>query len=201
MKNFPRSVSGRRSALLACLLAAGTLAAADTPFWIAPCDDPETGCKTGDPDLARWALASWQSASNGRLHFVETKDRSKALIRMVWASPSGGLYGETVGIDVSGRRGSQIYIVNTTQGIKDDLLRDTIVYLTCLHESGHALGLEHTNQFADIMYSFGYGGDITEYFGRYRRKLSVREDIRKNAGLSPADREHLTEKLPAFEAR
>jgi hypothetical protein len=197
MKNCQRSVK----ALFAFLFMAGALAAADTPFWIAPCDDPETGCKARDADLARWALASWESASAGHLHFVETKDRSKALIRMVWASPTGGLYGETVGIDVNGRRGSQIYIVNTTQGIKDDLLRDTIVYLTCLHESGHALGLEHTNQFADIMFYFGYGGDITEYFGRYRRKLTVREDIRKNSGLSPADLEHLKEKLPAFEAR
>src|ERR1022692_1981450 len=80
------------------------------------------------------------------------------------------------GLGESGRRGSQIYIVNTTQGIKDDLLRDTIVYLTCLHESGHALGLAHTNQFADIMYYFGFGGDINEYFGRYRRLLSTRDD-------------------------
>src|ERR1700689_2109786 len=117
MKNFPRSVSGWARIVGLFLLAAGTLAAADTPFWIAPCDDPETGCKTGDADLARWALASWQAASGGHLHFVEIKDRSKALIRMVWASPSGGLYGETVAIDVNGRHGSQIYIVNTTQNI------------------------------------------------------------------------------------
>ena len=98
------------------------------------------------------------------------------------------LYGETVGIDVNGRRGSQIYIVNTTQGIKDDLLRDTIVYLTCLHESGHALGLEHTNQFADIMFYFGYGGDIVAYFRRYRQLLAARSDIPLHSGTSEADR-------------
>jgi hypothetical protein len=179
------------------LFMVAVLAAADTPFWIAPCDDPATGCKAGDTDLARWSLASWETASGGRLHFVETKDRAQALIRMVWASPSGGLYGETVGIDVNGRRGSQIYIVNTTEGIKDPLLRDTIVYLTCLHESGHALGLQHTDQFADIMYYFGYGGDIDEYFGRYRRMLSIRDDIRKNPGLSDADRKRLLAQLSA----
>ncbi len=33
------------------------------------------------------------------------------------------------------------------------------------------------------MYSFGYGGDILEYFARYRRKLSARQDIRKNPGI------------------
>jgi hypothetical protein len=149
-----------------------------------------------DAELARWALQSWEAASQGKLHFVETKDEKNALLRFVWEAPSGGLYGETVAINVNGKRGSQIYIVNTTQGIKDKLLRDTIVYLTCLHESGHALGLPHTAQFADIMYYFGYGvGDTNEYFGRYRRVLKVREDIRKNSGLSPADRVHLMEAL------
>jgi hypothetical protein len=45
------------------------------------------------------------------------------------------------------------------------------------------------------MYSFQYGGDIPEYFGRYRRKLTNREDIRKFSGISDADRTRLTEVL------
>ena len=201
MKKFSASGAGPRPAFL-LLLTACTLAAADTSFYIAPCTDPSTGCETGDLDLARWALESWQAASQSaspqsRLHFVETKDESNALFRFVWASPAGGLYGETVGIDVHGQRGAQIYIVNTTRGLTDRLLRDTIVYLTCLHESGHALGLSHTDQFADIMYYFGFGGDIDEYFGRYRRKLSTRDDIRKNSGLSDADRKRLLAQLSA----
>ena len=75
----------------------------------------------------------------------------------------------------------------------DRILRDAIVYLTCLHETGHALGLEHTANFADIMYSFQYGGDIPEYFGRYRRLLKVRADIAKHAGMSDADRRRVVE--------
>ena len=188
MPKLPRSVS---AFLLTAVLVVAADKKEDTSFWVAPCDDPKTGCRAGDLDLARWALESWQAASSGKLHFVETKVRSQAVIRLVWASPAGGLYGETVPIQVNGRRGAQIFVVNTTQDIADPLLRDTIVYLTCLHESGHALGLSHTNGFDDIMYSFQYGGDLPEYFGRYRRKLEKREDIRKNSGLSMADRANL----------
>jgi hypothetical protein len=151
-----------------------------TSYWIEPCTNPETACVAGDPQLARWAFAAWETASKGRLHFVETKDRAKAQIQLVWATPSSGLYGETVG--------NVVNIRIAAEGVKDPLLRDTIVYLTCLHESGHALGLRHTANFDDIMYSFQYGGDITEYFARYRRKLSTRDDIRKNPGLSADDR-------------
>src|SRR5579862_10016618 len=98
MKNLRRSVS-------VLLLAAGALAAADTSFYLAPCANPESGCEPGDLDLARWALQSWQAASKGKLHFVETKDEANALFRFEWTTPSAGLYGETVPIDVHGQRG------------------------------------------------------------------------------------------------
>ena len=95
---------------------------------------------------------------------------------------------------VDGQRGAEVYVLPTTgQSGGDPLLRDAIVYLTCLHESGHALGLEHTDQFADIMYSFQFGGDIAEYFGRYRRLLKSRADIAKHAGMSDDDRRQLAE--------
>jgi hypothetical protein len=190
MKNLLRKISW-------LVLLSGTLYAAEpeTPYWVQPCVAGRKDCIAGDEDLARWAFEAWQTASAGKLRLVETKDREKALIRLIWATEEQGLYGETVPLQVGNRRGSQIYVHDTVEGIKDDLLRATIVYLTCLHESGHALGLAHTAEFPDIMYSFQYGGDIPEYFGRYRRKLTTREDIRNNSGISPADRGHLMERL------
>ena len=41
------------------------------------------------------------------------------------------------------------------------------------------------------MYSFQYGGDIVEYFTRYRRQIKSRIDIATTSGLSAADAEHL----------
>jgi hypothetical protein len=151
-----------------------------TSNWIEPCTNPQTACLTGDPQLARWAFNAWQAASQGRLHFVETQVRSTAQIPVEWDAPSSGHYGETVG--------KEVHIRIAADGVKDPLLRDTIVYLTCLHEIGHALGLRHTANFEDAMYNFQYGGDIPEYFARYRRKLLSRDDIRKNSGLSVEDR-------------
>jgi hypothetical protein len=170
------------------------LHAADWTYWIAPCTHRETGCVAGDVELARWAFDAWARASDGRLHFVES-DRDHARLRLVWALPTEGLYGETVPFRVNGVVGAQVNVRIVDPGIDDPLMRATVVYLTCLHESGHALGLAHTAKFADIMYSFQYGGDIPEYFARYRRKLSAREDIRKNSGISPEDRAHLLDAL------
>jgi hypothetical protein len=45
------------------------------------------------------------------------------------------------------------------------------------------------------MYSFQFGGDIPEYFGRYRRTLQKRDDIQHSSGISPSDREALREVL------
>lgn len=141
-----------------------------------------------------WALEAWQSASRGTLAFRPARDNKSAQIRVYWASAQQGLYGETRPIQVDGRRGAEVYVLPAPREPNtDQLWRDAVVYLTCLHETGHALGLAHTDVFDDIMYSFQFGGDIPEYFGRYRRKLTTRSDIRKNPGLSAADRKHLLE--------
>ena len=161
-------------------------------YWVEPCVPAESACQPGDAELADWALQAWQQVSSGRLHLTKVRDRDKAHIRLYWAGARQGLFGEARPIEVDGRRGAEVF-VRPVSGVDDPLLRDTIVYLTCLHETGHALGLAHTANFDDIMYSFQYGGDIPEYFGRYRRKLKAREDIHKNPGISDADKKRLLE--------
>lgn len=181
----------RAAALL--LFISLSISAKDLTYWI----EPRAG---GDPQLAQWALEAWEHASQGSLHFVAVDARDQALLRFLWVTGPNGLYGEARPIVVNGQRGAELYVRPEMDGLgpdieatasKDHLLRDAIVYLTCLHESGHGLGLPHTSAFEDIMYSFGYGGDINEYFGRYRRKLSSRDDIRKHSGMSPSDEQQL----------
>lgn len=166
-------------------------------YWVEPCTRPEaTGCQSGDSELAKWAFEAWQSGSGGRLTMTRSTDPHKARIRLYWADAQQGMYGEARPIVVDGKRGAEVYVRPAPlQPEGDGLLRDAILYLTCVHETGHALGLPHTADFADIMYSFQFGGDIPEYFGRYRRKLKARGDIRGTSALSGSDREHLLRAL------
>jgi hypothetical protein len=176
--------------ILVVLLIAALAPAATLHYWVEPCTAAETVCHADDPELAQWAMEAWQAASDGHLTLERVSSREKAHIRLFWNGGRPGLYGEARPILVDGVRGAEVYVVTPDAG-RDPLLRDAIVYLTCVHETGHALGLAHTDVFADIMYSFQYGGDIAEYFGRYRRKLAGRADIRKTSALSDDDRSKL----------
>ena len=184
-----------RAGLIVLLFSSGMLAhTATLRYWIEPCPaKEESDCQAGDPELAQWALEAWQAASDGELHLERASKMESAHIRIYWANGRSGLYGEARPIMVEGVRGAEVYVLPAVarSDDRDPLLRETVVYLTCLHETGHALGLPHTAAFADIMYNFQYGGDIAEYFGRYRRQLSARADVRKHSGISEADRKQL----------
>jgi hypothetical protein len=178
---------------------------ADLRYWIEPCTRAETSCQKSDVQLAEWALQAWQASSDGKLQLAKTDRMTQANIRIHWADSEQGQYGETRAFVTDSMRGAEVYVRPDLRGMgpdilaagsQDPLFRDTIVYLTCLHEAGHALGLSHTADFADIMYFFGYNkGDVREYFGRYRRKLHDRADIVKNSGMSMQDRARLIQLL------
>ena len=158
-----------------------------------------------DRDLAIWALQAWEKSAGGRLRFVPAAEK-EALVRVYWVPASAGQYGEMQALDVNGTRGAAVFIRPDTEALgpdiarlarADGLLRDSIVYLTCLHELGHALGLAHTANFDDIMYFFGYGGDIPRFFGRYRDQLRTRADIATAPGLSADDVSRVRALYPA----
>jgi hypothetical protein len=209
VRALPRFFASGSQAVL--LVALASVAVAQTLAPLGPLDEgrvsyfiapppPDVDVRPGDAELAVWALESWQRAARGALKLVPAASEDEALVRVYWAPAAGGQYGEMRPLEVAGRRGAAVYIRPDTTALGPDiaqaakldaLFRDTIVYLTCLHELGHAFGLAHTAEFADVMYFFGFGGDIPEFFARYRRTLRERADIRGSSGLAAGDLEQL----------
>src|SRR3989454_2287980 len=152
-----------------------------------------SGYRERDRDLAMMAFAAWSREGGGNLKFIESKERERALIRLRWISPTEGLYGETQRVEVNGKPGAIVYVMPqvsvqgeplASRAVQDVLLRDTIVYLTCVHELGHAVGLSHTRKFEDIMYYFGYGGVNLDYLLRSPHKLPPPRAIARHSRLS-----------------
>jgi hypothetical protein len=175
------------------------------PVYVAPPLDGSSA-RADDAELALWALGDWSRAAGGPLDFVPTTDEQAAVVRVYFAPPGEGQYGEMMPLRVNGRRGAAVFIRPDTDALgaeiaararTDALFRDAVVYLTCLHELGHALGLAHTSDYDDIMFAFGYGGDILEYFARYRRQLGERADISRVSGVARGDLAQLRRLYPA----
>jgi hypothetical protein len=163
-------------------------------YWISE-GSRQSGYQPQDRVLAEWALQTWGRLADPAATMVPGTEES-ATVRIYWVSGQDGLFGEMRDREVDGRFAADVFVHPDTDDLgldialearRDPLFRDAIVFLTCIHELGHAFGLQHTRDFADIMYSFQYGGDFVAYFERFRGKLKTRDDIRTASPFSDGD--------------
>ena len=149
--------------------------------------DPDTMPPNGEA-LVEKATATWTTAAGGRFTLVKAWE-STAPVR-VHFMPADYRYGVTaprVNRETGLLVKAEVYVA--ADAGRDPLERQIIVYLTALHELGHALGMEHTNDITSIMYLFRQPDDGEKFFGAYRRRLKAAVDIGSPAatGLSSDD--------------
>jgi hypothetical protein len=158
--------------LLAQLAAAHWPAGARVAVWIDTSRAP-----LGAADLVERAMKTWSAASGGRLTLVRASGRDDAAIRVFFVQ-SDTNYGEAAPrVDPkTGLIGRADVAINAA--VPDDPMHARIIiYLTALHELGHALGLAHSDTFSAIMYRFRRPDDGPRYFGAYRSKVRSLDDI------------------------
>ena len=179
--------------LIAQLTAAPLDVARDRPHWapgarVAVWIDL-TRAPLGAAALVERAMKNWSDASSGQLTLVRVNTRAEAAIRILFVQ-SDTNYGEAAPrVDPSSGFIARADVA-INAAVPDDLMdARIIVYLTALHEIGHALGLAHSDTFSAIMYRFRRADDGARYFGAYRNLVRSLEDVGsvRATGLDPED--------------
>jgi hypothetical protein len=123
------------------------------------------------------------------LTLVPARVRSDAAIRVFFVQ-SDTNYGEAAPrVDPKTGLITQAEVAINGELPDDPLDARIILYLTALHELGHALGLRHSDTFSAIMYRFRRPDDGRRFFGAFRQKVRSADDIgsARATGLSDQD--------------
>jgi hypothetical protein len=152
--------------------------------WIDPVRAP-----AGGDALVERAMKTWTDAARGRFTLERIAGTDGAGVRVHFFTRDWR-YGMTqarpdpqTGLITD----AEVVVASDADG--DALDRHIVIYLTALHELGHALGLSHSADINDIMYLFRMEGDGERFFGAYRKRLRTADDIgsERATGLSAED--------------
>lgn len=158
--------------------------ALEIPLWI---EQPKVPARV--IDMVRRAAQTWGRASGGTLRFADAAEFPSRGIRVRFVRDDEN-FGEAVPyLDRQTGRIVRADVVLVMDPPGDGLHKQLVVYLSALHELGHALGLSHVDDFGDVMYQFQRPADPERFFLGYRKKLRSAADIGSEAasGLTPRD--------------
>jgi hypothetical protein len=184
-----RAVAGLSCALAAVDAAAGVErarweAARAIPLWIEQVNVPEERV-----EMVRRAAWTWSRASDFTLRFAEVEEFPSTGIRVRFIRDDVN-FGEAVPhVERDTGRIVRADVVLLLDPPGDRLRAQLVVYLSALHELGHALGLAHAEVFGDIMYQFRSPADPERFFLGYRKRLRSADDIgtAEASGLTTRD--------------